>query len=79
VPATHTWPVELAVQSTHAPLVPHWVFDVPATHAVPAQQAPLHGWVPLHVETHLCCVVSQAVATGQSLEALQPHAPLTHA
>jgi hypothetical protein len=59
----------------HAPpLLPHWLFDVPATQLPPpVQQPPLHGWLAgSHFVVHRCVVVLQAVPDGQSASELQP-------
>jgi hypothetical protein len=79
-PPMHACPTPTALQSKHKPpAAPHVVAPVPGLHVVPLQQPPLHGCVPLHVVVQACAVVSQALPSGQSAVAMQPHAPITHA
>ena len=48
---------------------------MPSTQAPPVaaeQHPPLHGWAELHEVVQTWALVSQALCTGQSAEALQP-------
>jgi hypothetical protein len=75
-PATHAWPIALAVQSTHCDCAaPHAVACVPAAQVPFAQQAPLHGCTDEQLVVHRCVEPLQAASTGQSAAPLQPHAP----
>jgi hypothetical protein len=69
-------------QSVQAPPdEPHAVAPVPATQPPPEQQPPLHALciAPPQFGVQLCVPRSQARPDGQSVAALQPHAPATQA
>jgi hypothetical protein len=71
----------VAEQFTHAaPLSPHAVTEPLTVQTFPAPQHPLHA--PSAHEppaTHVCVVVLHTEPAAQSVAALQPHAPATHA
>jgi hypothetical protein len=71
--ATHAPPSGLPLHIAHAPpCAPHAPAMVPATHVVPLQQPPLHGWLALQVVTQLFAGEHE-LPIGQSLVTLQPH------
>jgi hypothetical protein len=74
IPARHTVPVLLVVQSEHAaPAKPQVVWAVRAVTQAPPllQHAALHGWLGEHVATH-CLRTLHDSPTGQSPGELQP-------
>jgi hypothetical protein len=73
-PETHAVPEEPPAHELQvAPVAPHAVCEVPATHVPASQQPPLQGWVAEHAVVHAWVVVSQAWSAGQSAaDAQQP-------
>jgi hypothetical protein len=75
-PATHTWPLPLAVQSRQTPPDgPHTLLVLPVAQVVPLQQPPSHGCEPLQVVTQVCVDRLHDEPLGQSPGPLQPQAP----
>jgi hypothetical protein len=68
------------LHTAHAPPVsPHAAGVPPATQVDPSQQPPLHARPPAHDAEHVPVSGSHALPAEQSLGAVQPQTPLTHA
>src|SRR5262249_43633973 len=66
------------------PVLPHWLATVPCTHWPPVamflQPPPLQPvLLPPQSCSHECRGIEQALSAWQSVAALQPHTPATHA
>lgn len=79
-PDRHALPDARPVQLVHVPLAPHAPLSVPVAHTPALEQQPVgHGFDAPHGAPQRCVDVSHTCPLGQSVVALQPHAPPTHA
>jgi hypothetical protein len=78
VPFSQMCPAAEAVQSLQAPVAPHALSAVPATHVPAAQQPPLHAvaLAPPHDVEQVWAFVSHDCPDGQSAARLHPHVPV---
>ena len=73
----HAEPAGLPVQFVHEPEAPHAALVVPGAQVPLLQHPPLHVAEVPHAVEHTCVVVAlHACPAGQSVEELQPQAPL---
>jgi hypothetical protein len=70
---TQALPAALPMQLPHSAWPSaHFVVVSPATHVVPSQQPPLHGWLALHAVVQTPCAVSQLVPVGHVPQPVTP-------